>query len=91
MSFRPRVALFVETLRAYGRGVLKGIWQHVQENDRWSLLFRPRGLEEPTTSWRAVRRGDGIIAHVTTPDMAAILTEISHMDQPETTRSMDCL
>ncbi|MBA2115567.1 AraC family transcriptional regulator [Bremerella alba] len=69
----PRVALFVETSRAYGRGVLKGIWQHVQEHDKWSILFRPRGLEEPTPAWMAFWRGDGIIAHVTNRKTAVLL------------------
>ncbi|TWU26701.1 Xylose operon regulatory protein [Novipirellula galeiformis] len=73
MSTTPRVALFVETSRAYGRGVLKGIWQHVQEHGRWSILFRPRGLEEPTPAWMASWRGDGIIAHVTNLRTAALL------------------
>ncbi|MFI4875446.1 MAG: substrate-binding domain-containing protein [Blastopirellula sp. JB062] len=77
MTVRPRVALFVETSRAYGRGVLKGIWQHVQEHDRWSILFRPRGLEEPTPSWMASWRGDGIIAHVTNRQVAAVLKKSS--------------
>ncbi|WP_145284298.1 XylR family transcriptional regulator [Rosistilla oblonga] len=73
MQPTPRVALFVETSRAYGRGVLKGIWQHVQAHDRWSILFRPRGLEEPTPAWMASWQGDGIIAHVTSLRTAAVL------------------
>ena len=69
----PRVALFVETSRAYGRSVLQGVWQYVKEHDRWSILFRPRGLEEPTPAWMASWSGDGIIAHVNNTRTARLL------------------
>jgi len=59
-----RVALLVETSRAYGRGILHGAWQYIQEHETWSILYRPFGLGQDIPSWVSAWDGDGIIAYV---------------------------
>lgn len=77
MTSKPRVALFVETSRAYGRGIVRGIWQYIQEHERWSILFRPHGFGEPAPTWAAAWDGDGMIAYVTDRKTARLLRRSS--------------
>jgi LacI family transcriptional regulator len=42
-----RVALLIDTTRAYGREVLRGAWHYIQEHGPWSILFRPTSFEQP--------------------------------------------
>lgn len=77
MKKTPRVALFVETSRGYGREIVRGIWQYIQEHRRWSVLFRPHGLGEPAPTWATAWEGDGIIAHVTDRRSAALIRKSS--------------
>ncbi len=66
----PRVALLIETSRAYGRGLLRGVRRYVQEHGPWSLCFRPRGLGEPPPPWLASWQGDGILVRADTRRLA---------------------
>jgi len=65
-----RVALFIETSREYGRGLLRGIIRYEREHGPWSIYFKPGGLSDPAPEWLASWRGDGIIARVTSNAMA---------------------
>ncbi len=68
---RPHVALLVETSLASGRDILRGITRYVREHDPWSLYIEPRGLETDLPGWLEHWKGDGIIARVQSPAMAA--------------------
>lgn len=57
----PRVALLIESSRAYGRGLLRGVMRYLQEHGPWSVTFRPRGLSEAPPTWLASWKGDGIL------------------------------
>jgi LacI family transcriptional regulator len=57
----PRVALLIESSRAYGRGLLRGVMRYLQEHGPWSVTFRPRGLGEPPPPWLTSWKGDGIL------------------------------
>jgi LacI family transcriptional regulator len=71
MSSRiPRVALLIETSRAYGRGLLRGVRRYIAENGPWSVFFRPRGLGEPPPPWLASWHGDGILVRADTRRLA---------------------
>lgn len=59
-----RVALFVETSREYGRGLLRGITRYQQEHGPWSIYFKPQGLEDSPPPWLARWKGDGILARI---------------------------
>jgi LacI family transcriptional regulator len=62
----PRVALLIETSRAYGRGLLRGVRRYIAEHGPWSVFFRPRGLGDPPPPWLASWHGDGILVRADT-------------------------
>jgi len=65
MRKRPKVALLIESSRAYGRGLLRGIRSYVRTHGPWSVYFEPHGLGEPLPSWFSAWRGDGILVRIT--------------------------
>jgi LacI family transcriptional regulator len=73
---RRRVALIVETSRAYGRGVLRGISQFVRQTPWWSVRLQDRGLNDPLPEWLTRSQLDGIIARVETPELADALKQL---------------
>lgn len=66
----PHVALLVESSRAYGRGLLRGVAAYVQQHGPWSIYFQPQGLEQVPPSWLAKWQGDGILARIDNRRMA---------------------
>lgn len=70
MQKTPNVALLVETSKAYGRGVLRGIDQYVKKHGAWSVLVETAALTKSPPAWLASWRGDGIIARVYDPQVA---------------------
>ena len=61
---RKKVALLVESSRAYGRGVLAGIAAYARAHRNWSIYFHERNLGEAVPKWLQSWEGDGIIARV---------------------------
>ena len=68
----PHVALLIETSRAYGRGLLRGIARYLHEHGPWSIFFRPQGLDAPPP-WLRDWRGQGILARIGDRRMARTL------------------
>jgi LacI family transcriptional regulator len=64
MRKSPRVALLIETSRAYGRGLLQGVIRYLRAHDQWSLYVRPHDLGAPVPSWLKHWHGDGILARI---------------------------
>src|ERR1700738_2674907 len=64
MKRRPRVALLVESSRAYGRGVLHGIAEYVRLHGPWSIYMAERGLGDAPPPWLRGWDGDGVIARI---------------------------
>ena len=58
------VALFVETSRAYGRGLIDGVARYNNEHAGWSIHFQPYALEDPLPPWLKNWHGNGIIARI---------------------------
>ena len=58
------VAVLIETSRAYGRGVLRGMTQYNRERGHWFTYFRPHGLGDPVPAWLKSWQGDGILARI---------------------------
>lgn len=71
---RKRVALLIETSNAYGRGLLRGIRSFVRENSQWSTFLIESGRGQASPEWVARFKGDGIIARIETPGIAAAVT-----------------
>lgn len=67
-----RVAILVESSTSWGTHALQGIADYVRRHPGWSVFVEPRGWYERLRlppCWR----GDGVIARVTSPAMAAEL------------------
>ncbi len=67
------VAILIETSRAYGRGLLRGIARYQRERGTWSTYFQPQGLGDPAPPWLAAWKGDGILARIDNRQLARVL------------------
>ena len=72
-SRQRRVALLIESSRAYARELIRGVARYNREQARWLLEFTPRGLDEPPPAWLKGWKGDGILARVNDRRMASAL------------------
>jgi LacI family transcriptional regulator len=79
---RRKVVLLIESSRAYGRGLLRGIGAYVRAHQSWSIYVQPHGLDEPPPKWIRKWKGDGILARITTRQTAELLraTKIPMID-----------
>jgi len=73
---RPQIALLVETSLASGRDILRGIAKYVRTHEPWALTHEPHGLEDALPRWFRAWRGDGIIARLQDPAIAAALARM---------------
>src|SRR5437870_11108722 len=73
---RPRVALLIESSRAYGRGLLLGVARYVREQGRWSIFMQERSLGDLSPGWLEDWHGDGIIARVENQPMAKAIKRL---------------
>lgn len=73
MRKRPKVALLIESSRAYGRGLLRGVTGYVRTHHPWSIYVKPHGLEQRPPSWIRHWDGDGILARITDRRMLELL------------------
>ena len=64
------VALLIDTSRAYGRGLIRGVAQYNRKHGEWLLCFQPHGLDDLPTSWLKHWQGDGIMARIRDRRMA---------------------
>ena len=64
-----RVALLIETSRAYGRDLLDGVRRYMAEHTRWSVFAELRSLDSPPPPWLARWAGDGILSRSGSPAM----------------------
>jgi len=64
MPHRKKIALLIESSRAYGRGLLRGIAAHVRTHPGWSIYLQSRSPEDPTPPWLEGWEGDGVIARI---------------------------
>ena len=46
-----KVALLIETSKAFGRGLLAGIGRYARLHQRWSIYVEERGLDDPIPRW----------------------------------------
>ncbi len=61
---RPRVALLVESSRAYGRGALLGIAKYVRDHNPWSIFFQELSFCDDLPAWLNHWNGKGIISRL---------------------------
>jgi len=72
----PRVAVLIEASNAYGRGLLEGIHRHVREHDPWTILLPEHGRGLPPLAMFSRWQGDGMIARIETPAIAAAVATL---------------
>jgi LacI family transcriptional regulator len=76
MAKRPRVALLVESSRAYGRGLLHGIAEYIRLHGPWSIYMAERGLGDDPPDWLQGWDGDGLIARIENRKIAHAIAAI---------------
>ena len=73
---RPRVALLIESSRAYGRGLLVGVAKYVRENGPWSILLQEQTLCDDVPDWLEKWKGDGILTRLDNPAVAGVIRKL---------------
>lgn len=66
----PRVAVLIESSRAFGRGLIEGIARYSRLHGPWSMYFEPHELGVAPPGWLKDWTGDGIIARIDDRRMA---------------------
>ena len=75
-SNRPRVALLVESSRAYGRGALSGIAKYIREHDPWSIFLQELSFCDNLPPWLKSWEGDGIITRVENRTLTGVIQRL---------------
>ena len=73
---RPRVALLVESSRAYGRRTLAGVAKYLRQHERWAIFFQEHSLCDDIPRWLAGWRGDGIIARLDNEELVGVIQRL---------------
>lgn len=68
---RKNVALLIESSNRYARELLHGIHSFVRERFSWSIQLTEQGRGQLPITWLENWSGDGIIARIETPEIAA--------------------
>ncbi len=55
-----RIAMLIETSKAYGRGLLRGLGQYARLRRGWTIYVQERGLNDPIPEWLSGGDFDGI-------------------------------
>ncbi len=72
LQTRPAVALHVETSRAYGRELLRGVALYARTRSNWSLLHQEMALDSDLPDWISESSVSGVIARVDTHTVDAL-------------------
>lgn len=64
------VALLVETSRAYGRGICRGVAQFTQQHSHWLIIYQERNLKQSIPDFLRKYPIDGILMRVDQPSLA---------------------
>ena len=73
MGKQKKIALLIESSRAYGRGLLRGVASYLHTHPHWSVYVQSRSPEDAVPPWLDGWEGDGIIARVESREMEAVL------------------
>lgn len=70
---KPRVALLIETSRAYGRGVHQGVAEYAHQDGGWEFIWQESDLRGGAPEWLRDWQGDGIICRLIHDETAALV------------------
>ena len=73
----PHVALIIETSKAFGRGLLRGISDYMTANQRWSIYVDERGLSDPPPHWLSDWKGHGAIVRAQTRKITEVASRLN--------------
>jgi LacI family transcriptional regulator len=73
---RRRVALLIESSRAYGRATLSGVARYIRQHAQWSVFLQEQSLCDDLPDWFANWRGDGIITRMENSALAGTLKKL---------------
>src|SRR6476661_8612270 len=73
---RPRVALLIESSRAYGRGTLSGVAKYIREHGHWSVFLQEHSMCDDVPAWLENWEGEGIITRMENQTMATVLRRL---------------
>lgn len=77
LRMQRRVAVLVETSKAFGRGILRGVRRYIQSHSSWAIWIEERGLDDPPGPWLREWDGDGIITRTSDEAFARAILEKS--------------
>lgn len=75
----PRVALLIESSRAYGRGLLRGIAKYARLHQPWVFLHEERAMGDDAPHWFTSGSCDGILARA---ESSQILARVEALGLP---------
>jgi LacI family transcriptional regulator len=73
------VALIIESGRAFGRGLLRGIARYARTQGNWSIAYHPWEWDDKTPRWLMRSQCDGVIARI---DSTALLQALQRLKIP---------
>jgi LacI family transcriptional regulator len=73
MSELRNIAILVESSRAFGRGLIHGITDYAARRRDWQFHFQESSLAQTSLNWIFRSRIDGILARITSAEMAEAL------------------
>lgn len=73
MSHQLKIAVLVETSRAYGRGIYQGIADYARAQGPWVFTVQERDLRGGIPEWIENWEGDGILCRAFSPELAELL------------------
>ncbi|HOM15937.1 MAG TPA: XylR family transcriptional regulator, partial [Thermoguttaceae bacterium] len=62
----PHVAILIETSKAFGRNLLRGVARYLSHCGPWVTWIEERSLDDPLPRWLQRWKGDGILARTRT-------------------------
>ena len=86
MPRAPKVALLIETSNAYARGLLAGVEEYIRNHGPWSVYLAEHGRGDLPPKWLQGWDGDGILARVENPHIAAVLATAKQPVDRDATR-----
>jgi len=75
-SSPPRVALLIESSRAYGRGILAGIAKYIRQQGHWIISVQEQSLCDQLPPWLQTWEGDGLITRIENRALAGCIERL---------------
>ena len=73
------IVLLVESGRAFGRGLLRGIARYARTQGNWSIIYHPWEWDDKTPRWLTQTHCDGVIARI---DSIPLLRALQRLKVP---------